>query len=88
MPMGDPVEVTVVLVIDFGQRRMPAKFIVVDIGHGGILGMNALRAWGATVNARQGRVNLYPPSERRQTSSPGDGGGDGGNMRDGSRTSG
>lgn len=36
------------------QCRMPAKVIVADIGHGGILEMDALCAW-------RGRVNLDPP---------------------------
>lgn len=54
------VEGTAEVDIDFGQCRMLAKVIMADIGHGGILRMDVLQAWGATVDARRGRVNLDP----------------------------
>lgn len=47
--------------VDVRQCQMSAEVILTDIGHGGILGMDALHAWAATVDARQGRVNLDPP---------------------------
>lgn len=41
-----------VLEIDFGECWMSAKVIVAEIRHRGNLGMDALQAWGATVDAQ------------------------------------
>lgn len=40
------VEGTAVVNINFGQCQLLVKVIVAVTGHGGILGMDALRAWG------------------------------------------
>lgn len=69
-----PVVGTAELNIDFGQGQIPAKVIVADIRHRGILGMDVLDAWGATVDTRRGRVNLDPPGPDDEIpSSDGDG---------------
>lgn len=46
--------------IDFGSCRRQAEVGVADIGHGGILGMDALKKWGASVDIGLGKVRLDP----------------------------
>lgn len=47
--------------IDFGNCSRNARMVVSDIGHGGILGMDALRKSDVSVDVGQGRIILEPP---------------------------
>lgn len=57
---------------DFGSCVRWAEVVVADMGHRGILGMDALKKWGASVDVGLGRVQLNPPhdTEGRRANTP------------------
>lgn len=60
---GRPMEVRgrTELEIDFGGCKQRAHMVLADIGHGGILGMDPHRNWGASVDVGRGKVYLDTP---------------------------
>lgn len=46
---------------DGGNCTRRAEVVMADIGHTGILGKDALKRWGASVNMTWGKVRLDPP---------------------------
>lgn len=57
---------TAELEIHFGGCRWSVHVVVVNIGHGGILGMDTLKRWGASVDVGWGEVRLDPPCISRE----------------------
>lgn len=46
--------------INFGNCKQEVQVVVTDIGHRGILGMDTLKQWGASMDVRQGKVLFNP----------------------------
>lgn len=70
---GHPMEVRdkAEVEIDFGNCTCRAEVDVADIGHGGILGIDALKKWGASVDVvRRGTAGSPGRFGRRRASPP------------------